>query len=113
MSTLAAIEEVLREAAVPLTVKEIVMHAGVRLPSKSRTPENVVARDLSVDLKKKGESSIFVRLAPGRYTLRALMAAGAVDVARTATPLTATALRTERAATRPALPQGRLMERAG
>ncbi len=72
MSTLAVVEEILREAAIPMSVREIVERAGVRLPSKSKTPDTVVARDLSMDLKRKGESSIFVRASPGRYTLRAL-----------------------------------------
>jgi hypothetical protein len=72
MSTLAVVEEILRETAVPMSVREIVERAGVRLPSKSKTPDTVVARDLSMDIKKRGESSLFVRTSPGRYTLRAL-----------------------------------------
>lgn len=70
MSTLAVVEEILRETAVPMSVREIVERAGARLPSKSKTPDTVVARDLSMDIKKKGESSIFIRTSPGRYTLR-------------------------------------------
>lgn len=77
MSTLAVVEEILRETAVPMSVREIVERAGVRLPSKSKTPDTVVARDLSMDLKKKGESSLFVRTSPGRYTLRSLASSGA------------------------------------
>lgn len=77
MSTLAVVEEILRETAVPMSVREIVERAGVRLPSKSKTPDTVVARDLSMDLKKKGEASIFIRTSPGRYTLRALATASA------------------------------------
>ncbi len=72
MSTLAVVEEVLRETAVPMSVREIVERAGPRLPSKSKTPDTVVARDLSKDIKKKGEASLFSRTSPGRYTLRAL-----------------------------------------
>ncbi len=72
MSTLAVVEEILRETAVPMSVREIVERAGSRLPSKSKTPDTVVARDLSMDLKKRGESSLFARTSPGRYTLRAL-----------------------------------------
>lgn len=72
MSTLAVVEEILRETAVPMSVREIVERAGVRLPSKSKTPDTVVARDLSMDIKKKGEASLFIRTSPGRYTLRAL-----------------------------------------
>jgi HB1, ASXL, restriction endonuclease HTH domain len=74
MSTLAVVEEILRETAVPMSVREIVERAGARLPSKSKTPDTVVARDLSMDIKKKGEGSLFVRTSPGRYTLRNLAA---------------------------------------
>ena len=72
MSTLAVVEEILRETAAPMSVREIVERAGVRLPSKSKTPDTVVARDLSMDIKRKGETSLFVRTSPGRYTLRTL-----------------------------------------
>ena len=72
MSTLAVVEEILRETAVPMSVKEIVEKAGSRLPSKSKTPDTVVARDLSMDIKKKGDGSSFIRTSPGRYTLRDL-----------------------------------------
>ena len=72
MSTLVVVEEILRETAVPMSVREIVERAGVRLPSKSKTPDTVVARDLSMDIKRKGESSLFARTSPGRYTLRTL-----------------------------------------
>jgi len=46
MSTLAVVEEILRETATPMSVREIVERAGARLPSKSKTPDTVVARDL-------------------------------------------------------------------
>ena len=75
MSTLAVVEEVLRETAVPMSVREIVEKAGVRLPSKSKTPDTVVARDLSMDLKRKGDASLFIRTSPGRYTLKTLVSA--------------------------------------
>ncbi|MDQ3364326.1 MAG: winged helix-turn-helix domain-containing protein [Myxococcota bacterium] len=71
-------EEILRETAVPMSVREIVERAGVRLPSKSKTPDTVVARDLSMDIKRKGESSLFARTSPGRYTLRS-MATATID----------------------------------
>ena len=70
MSTLAVVEEILREAAVPMSVREIVERAGDALPTKSKTPDTVVARDLSMDIKKKGDSSIFIRTSPGRYAVR-------------------------------------------
>lgn len=70
MSTLPVVEEILRETGVPMSVREIVERAGSRLPTKSKTPDTVVARDLSMDIKRKGEGSIFIRTAPGRYTMR-------------------------------------------
>jgi hypothetical protein len=73
MSTLAVVEEILRETAVPMSVREIVERAGARLPSKSKTPDTVVARDLSMDIKRKGDTSLFIRTSPGRYTLRTLI----------------------------------------
>ena len=87
MSTLAVVEEILRENAMPLSVKEIVERAGSRLPSKSKTPDTVVARDLSMDIKKKGDTSLFQRTSPGRYTLRELSArTGDGMTVRTAEP---------------------------
>ena len=74
MSCLAVVEEILRETEVPMSVREIVERAGARLPSKSKTPDTVVARDLSMDIKRKGEGSLFIRTSPGRYTLRTLAA---------------------------------------
>ena len=70
MSTLAVVEAILREAAVPLSVREIVERAGDALPTKSKTPDTVVARDLSMDIKRKPEASLFVRTSPGRYAMR-------------------------------------------
>jgi HB1, ASXL, restriction endonuclease HTH domain len=113
MSTLAVVEEILRETNVPMSVREIVEHAGSRLPSKSKTPDTVVARDLSMDIKKKGEGSIFTRTSPGRYTLRELAARQppVVSVAPVAvtpvggeapTPVLASAMRADRAAPLPA-----------
>lgn len=74
MSTLAVVEVILRETQVPMSVRQIVEYAGSRLPTKSRTPDTVVARDLSMDIKRKGEASLFIRTSPGRYTLRELHA---------------------------------------
>lgn len=70
MSTLAVVEQILRETKIPMSVRQIVEHARGRLPTKSKTPDTVVARDLSMDIKRKGEASIFIRTAPGRYTIR-------------------------------------------
>jgi len=72
MSTLAVVEAILREAAMPLSVREIVERAGDALPTKSKTPDTVVARDLSMDIKRKSEASTFVRTSPGRYAIREL-----------------------------------------
>jgi HB1, ASXL, restriction endonuclease HTH domain len=100
MSTLAVVEEILRETSVPMSVREIVERAGSRLPSKSKTPDTVVARDLSMDLKKKGESSSFIRTSPGRYTLRELHVRSGTPAE--ATPVLSSAMRSERAAPLPA-----------
>jgi hypothetical protein len=70
MSTLAVVEAILREAAMPLSVREIVERAGDALPTKSKTPDTVVARDLSMDIKKRGDGSTFARTSPGRYAIR-------------------------------------------
>ena len=72
MSTLIVVEEVLRETQSPMVVKEIVQRAGDRLPTRSKTPDTVVARDLAIDIKRLGEDSRFARVAPGKYTLREL-----------------------------------------
>ena len=104
MSTLAVVEDILRETAVPMSVREIVERAGVRLPSKSKTPDTVVARDLSMDIKKKGEASLFVRSSPGRYTLRAL-ATGTVPAELARAPQSMSALPARKpAAAAPARP---------
>jgi hypothetical protein len=108
MSTLAVVEEVLRTSGTPISVREIVERAGARLPSKSKTPDTVVARDLAMDIKRQGDASRFVRAAPGRYTLRELIAVPASETASTdtastePTPIAAAALKQERAAALPA-----------
>jgi hypothetical protein len=114
MSTLAVVEEILRETAVPMSVREIVERAGVRLPSKSKTPDTVVARDLSMDIKRKGETSLFVRTSPGRYTLRTLAGlvmpndAAAVALRSAAAPTSMSALPQRKpAAAAPSAPRTR------
>jgi len=90
MSTLAVVEAILRDAAVPLSVREIVERAGDALPTKSKTPDTVVARDLSMDIKRKSDASLFVRTSPGRYGIREHQpAAAALDgsTAPSVTPL--------------------------
>jgi hypothetical protein len=115
MSTLAVVEEILRETAIPMSVKEIVERAGTRLPSKSKTPDTVVARDLSMDIKKKGDGSQFIRTSPGRYTLRDLWrrqqqnapSATASVVTDGTTSVLASAMRQDRAAPLPVAPTAR------
>jgi hypothetical protein len=79
MSTLFIVEEVLRERGAPMVVREIVAVAAERLPTKSKTPDTVVARDLAMDIKKRGDESKFTRVAPGLYTLRALVSGDATE----------------------------------
>ena len=81
MSTLYVVEEVLRERGIPMVVREIVVVAAERLPTKSKTPDTVVARDLAMDIKRRGEASKFTRVAPGKYTLRELVELGSVQAA--------------------------------
>jgi hypothetical protein len=115
MSTLPVIEEILREAEHPMSVREIVEVAGNKLPTKSKTPDTVVARDLSMDIKKKGDGSRFVRTSPGRYAIRekaetwqrdeavaAPSQPAAQPGAEAATPVLGNAIAGERAATIPA-----------
>jgi hypothetical protein len=117
MSTLAVVEQILRETEVPMSVRQIVEHARGRLPTKSKTPDTVVARDLSIDLKRKGDTSLFIRTEPGRYTLRELLASEDVApairreggrephaVAAKPTPMASTAIHIERAGPRAARP---------
>ena len=88
MSTLAIVEMVMRETRSPMSVRDIVDSAGDSLPSRSKTPDTVVARDLSMDIKRLGEESRFVRTAPGRYTMREFIASGIVKMGDCgATPL--------------------------
>jgi hypothetical protein len=87
MSTLIVVEEVLRERGTPMVVREIVLLAAERLNTKSKTPDTVVARDLAMDIKRRGEDSKFTRVSPGKYTLRELVAmAAAQDATANAPP---------------------------
>ncbi len=106
MSTLTVVEEILREANQPLSVREIVERAGAALPTKSKTPDTVVARDLAMDIKRKAEESLFIRSSPGRYTLRSYAAASkpapesaVTETSQGATAVMSQALGTERAGT--------------
>jgi len=61
-----------------MVVREIVQFAAERLPTKSKTPDTVVARDLAMDIKRNGDASKFTRVAPGKYTLKELAHEAAV-----------------------------------
>jgi hypothetical protein len=101
MSTLATVEQVMRETKIPMSVRDIVDLAGDLLPTRSKTPDTVVARDLSMDLKRLGEESRFVRTAPGRYTLREFLINGSVKMGDAGTrPL---ALRHQKSSVQPAM----------
>lgn len=121
MSTLAVVEEILRETQEPMSVRQIVEHADGRLPTRSITPDTVVARDLSLDIKRKGERSPFIRTAPGRFTMREIhlrkLAQARAEQSRcddgqspirepvldtSPTPLASAAIRRQRAGTLPA-----------
>lgn len=79
--TLALVAEVLRAVTdgQPLSVRQIVERCGDRLPSKSKTPQTVVSRDLALAIKHGGEASIFVRTSPGRFMLRELAVASSSE----------------------------------
>ena len=70
MSCVNIIREILDRAEKPLSVAEIVQRAGKHLPTRSRTPRNVVARDLAKNINEEGGESFFVRTEPGRYRTR-------------------------------------------
>ena len=70
MSTLNIVEEVLRERRTRMVVRESVEAARSRLPTDAKTPDTVVARDLAMDIKRRGLESKFTRVSPGRYTLK-------------------------------------------
>jgi hypothetical protein len=73
VSTLAVVEDVLRQARIPLSAAAIVVRARGRLPTKAKRPELVVARDLALNLRRLGAASPFARTAPGVFTLRELV----------------------------------------
>jgi HB1, ASXL, restriction endonuclease HTH domain len=71
VSTLDVVAEVLREVAPrALRVRQIAELAGSRLPTASQTPQTVVARDLAVDIRDRGDGSRFLRVARGEYVLK-------------------------------------------
>ncbi|MEO7731544.1 MAG: hypothetical protein ABIY55_11265 [Kofleriaceae bacterium] len=70
VSTLPVVEQVLRTARVPLTALQIAKRAGPHLPSAAKRPDTVIARDLSLNIRRLGNESRFTRTAPGLFTLR-------------------------------------------
>lgn len=72
--TLDVCIEVLRKLGHPARVKDIVAAAGDRLPTKSKTPDSVVSRDLAMNIVWWRDASEIVRVEPGLYTLRELIA---------------------------------------
>ena len=66
---LDVIESLIREQGRPLSVNEIIKLADTRLPTKSRAPQNVVHKNLSLEVKNN-EQTRFVKVAPGTYGLR-------------------------------------------
>ena len=111
MSTLPVVEKILREVGEPMSVREIVEYAKGTLPTKSKTPDTVVARDLSMDIKKRGDDSLFIRTAPGRYTMRALvqqpMDRGNGEARTDTSDMLHSAMKEERAGTLPASGESR------
>ena len=71
-TTLDVIERILRARGDAMTVADIVGHAigDLALPTQSKTPRTIVARDLAIDIKNDARGSRFVRTDPGIFMLR-------------------------------------------
>lgn len=114
MSTLAVVEQVMRETRTPMAVRDIVEIAGDALPTRSKTPDTVVARDLSMDIKRNGDESRFVRTAPGRYTMREFVTNGSIKMGDSgSTPQPTRLLNNDAPQTIPVLSQALSAERRG
>lgn len=72
MDSLDAAEKVLREAGHPLYYKEITNRILSQnlWQTEGKTPDQTVNARIAVDIKKKGNSSRFIRTAPGIFGLR-------------------------------------------
>lgn len=72
MDSLDAIEKVLQQAAEPLHYQEITKRILQQnlWQTDGKTPEATINARLSVDIKRLGTSSRFVRSAPGKFALR-------------------------------------------
>ncbi|KAL0491692.1 protein translocase subunit SecA [Acrasis kona] len=64
----------LKESRVPMTTTELVRRAIERgiIKSSSRTPQFIMGTDISRDMKKKGDNSMFVRISPGTYGIKGI-----------------------------------------
>lgn len=71
-TVLDVIERILRVRGDVMTVVDIVDHAigDLALPTTSKTPKTIVARDLALDIRADAQGSRFVRTAPGMFMLR-------------------------------------------
>ena len=93
MSTIQLISDVLREAAAPLSAKEIADRAGQRLDAytRSRTPWTVISRDLSLEALR-GRAARVRRVASGRFELAAVGLAYEELIARKAAAIAASGI---------------------
>jgi len=72
MNILQAAEKVLREQGKPLHYREItkiILEKGL-WETKGKTPEATLNANISVDIKKNGKKSLFIRTEPGKLGLR-------------------------------------------
>jgi len=66
---LGVVAELIKEQGRPLNVGEIIKLADTRLPTNSRTPQNILHKHLSLEVKNNAASK-FMRVSPGTYGLR-------------------------------------------
>lgn len=73
MNLLVAAQTVLAEAGTPLHIKELTQRMLDRnlWSTEGKTPVDSVSSALSVDIKQRGQASIFERTQPGTFGLRA------------------------------------------
>lgn len=74
MTVMEAIARVLNEAGEPLHYQEIARRAIEQgyWVTEGKTPQDTVSAQLSTDIKRKGEKSLFYKASPGIYALRSL-----------------------------------------
>ena len=66
---LECIENAIRKEGRPLSVNEILKLTEGDFRTRSRTPQNIIHKHLSLEVKNNAASR-FVRVAPGKYGLR-------------------------------------------